>query len=107
MASETVIEKAVTKPLVTYIDRRQATVEEWVALRPILKVCDREIGYEGRGRLQEPWWRKTAARKQLSATLKNISAEARERRWNSGRRAGGGGDRDIDESEDWDGRDGY
>ena len=45
---------------------------EWVALRPILEVCDRETGYEGGGRLREPWWRQMAVRKQLSATLKKI-----------------------------------
>ena len=36
---------------------------EWVELRQILEVCDRETGYEGGGRRQEPWWRKTADRK--------------------------------------------
>ena len=41
VAAGTVIEKAGTQPLGTYIDRRQATVAEWVALRPILEVCDR------------------------------------------------------------------
>ena len=45
MAAETVLEKAGTKPIGTYIDRRQATVVEWVALIPILKVCDRETCY--------------------------------------------------------------
>ena len=34
--AETLLEKAGTQPLGTYIDRRQATVAEWVALRPIL-----------------------------------------------------------------------
>ena len=47
---------------------------EWVVLRPILEVYDKETGYEGGARRPEPWWRKTAARKQLSATLKEISA---------------------------------
>ena len=53
---------------------------EWVALRPILEFCDRETGYEGRERRWYPWWRQTAARKQLSDTFKNISEAARERR---------------------------
>ena len=40
------------------------------------------------------------ARKQLSATLKDISAAAKEQRWKSGRRGEiGGGDRDVKESE--------
>ena len=50
---------------------------EWVALRPILEVCDRETGYEGGVILQEPWWRQTATRKQLRATLKDILAAER------------------------------
>ena len=79
---------------------------DWVASRPILGVCDRETGYEGGGRRQEPWWRQTASRKQLSDTLKDISAAARERRWKSGRRGGGGGYRNAEESEYGAGRDG-
>ena len=39
--------------------------------------------YEGRGRRREPWWRQTAALKHLSATLEDISAVARARRWES------------------------
>ena len=70
---------------------------EWVALRPILEVYDREKCYEGGGRRRYPWWRQTAARKQLSATLKEISAAARERRWKSGRRGRGRGDRDTED----------
>ena len=41
-----------------------------------------------------------ADRKQLSATLKDISAELRERCWKSGRHGGVGGDRDAEDSED-------
>ena len=34
----------------TYIDRRQVTVAQWVALRPIFEVCvQEETGYAGRG----------------------------------------------------------
>ena len=96
MAAEKVLEKAGTQSLGTYIDRRQETVSEWVALCTILEVCDRETGYEVGGRLQVPWWRQTAAIKQLSATLKDILAEARERRWKYVRCGGGrGGDRDA------------
>ena len=68
-----------------------------MALRPILEVINKETGYNGSGRLQEPWWRKTAARKQLSAKLKDTSEEAREQRWKSGRHGGGGVDRDAAE----------
>ena len=38
-------------------------------------------------------------RKQLSTTLKEIFSAARERRWKSGRRGGGGGDRVVAELE--------
>ena len=76
-------------------------------MHPILGVRDRETGYEGGVRRQELWWRKTAARKYLSATLKWISAVARERRWKSDRRGdSGGGERDTEESEGGAGSDG-
>ena len=101
-----VLEKAGTHSLGTYIDRRQAPVAEWCALRPILKVCDRDTGYEGGGRRREPWWRQTASRKKLSASLKETSAVARERRGKSVRYGGGGGDRDAEESKDGAGSDG-
>ena len=51
------------------------------------------------GRRREPWWRKTAARKQLSATLEEISAAARVRNWESGRREEGGGGSEVSESD--------
>ena len=44
VAVENVLEKAGTQSLGTYIDRRQATVAEWVALSPILEVCDIDTG---------------------------------------------------------------
>ena len=44
-----VIQEEGTKPLQDYINRRQVTVAEWVALRPIFKVCAKETGYEGGG----------------------------------------------------------
>ena len=94
VAADKVLEKAVTQPLGTYIYRRQVTVTEWVALRPILEVYDRDTGYKGGGRLQEPWWRQTEARKYLSATLKEILVAARGRRRKSSRRGESkGGDR--------------
>ena len=50
------------KPLKTYIDKRQATVEEWVDLRHIFEVCMNEMRCDGgEGRIQEPWWRQAAA----------------------------------------------
>ena len=52
-----VLQAAGTKSLREYIDKRQATVAEWVALRPIFEVCAKETGYEGGGKLREPWWR--------------------------------------------------
>ena len=108
MSAGKVLEKAVTQSLGTYIDSRQATVEELVSLRPILEVCNRDTGYNGGGRRRVPWWRQKASRKQLSYTTKEISVVARERRWESGRRGGGvGGDRDAEESEDEAGSDRY
>ena len=80
VAADTVLEKTGTQPLETYIERKQAIVAEWVALRPILELCDRWTGYDGGRRHQEPWWRKTSARKQLSAKLKEIFVTSREKR---------------------------
>ena len=65
--------------LTKYVDRRQATVAEWVDLRPIFDVCVRETGYEGWGRLQVPWWRKKPADNQLRVMVEAILAAARER----------------------------
>ena len=67
-----VLKEVSTQTLGTYIDKRQATVVEGVALRPILEIYDRETGYKGEGRLWEPWWRQTAARNQLGETLEEI-----------------------------------
>ena len=106
VAADKILENSGTQSLGTYIDRRQATVEEWGALRPILEVCDRETGYKGRGRRRDLWCRQTAAIHQLSATLKEILATAWERCWKSGRIGGGGGDRDTEESEYGAGSDG-
>ena len=64
----------------TYLDRRRVTVAEWVDLLPILRVCTRETGYEGRGKLREPWWRQEAEEKQLVVTLTNILGTSLERR---------------------------
>ena len=53
VALDKVLREGGTQPLQTYIGRRQATVAEWVALRPIFEVCAKETGYEGGGRLRE------------------------------------------------------
>ena len=37
----------------TYIGRRKGIVAQWVALRPILKLCTRDKGYKGRARMRE------------------------------------------------------
>ena len=37
----------------TYIERRQATVEQWMVLRPVLKVCAGDKGYKGGGRRRD------------------------------------------------------
>ena len=66
-----------------------------MVLRPILDVCNMETGYEGGGRRCDPWWRQPAARKQLSATLKDILAEARARRQESSRHKEGRGGEEV------------
>ena len=73
-------------------------------LRPILDICDRETGYEEGGRRREPWWRQTADRKQLSATLEDILASARAWCWESVRHGEGGEGREVTEYDE--GRDG-
>ena len=68
----------------------QVSVAEWVVLRQILEIYDSETEYEGGWRRCETWWRQTAAWNQLSVTFKHILAEARARRWESGRCGEGG-----------------
>ena len=63
-----------TKLMREYINKRQVTVAEWVALCPIFEVCAKDKGYEEGGKLREPWWRQEAAEQQLGATLKIISS---------------------------------
>ena len=57
------------------------------------------MGYEVGGRLREPWWKQTAARKQLGETLEDILTAARARRWEYGRNENGGGGREVSESD--------
>ena len=92
VAADRVIQGAGTKPLHTYLYRRQEIVAEWVTLQPIFEVCVRQTGYKGGENLWEPWWRQAAAEKQLKVTLEEISATARER-WQRkfSRRDGGEG----------------
>ena len=73
------LQAARTKPLRGYIDNRQVTVVEWVALQPIFEVCGKETEYAGGGKLCETWWWKEAADQQLGDTLNNILDASRER----------------------------
>ena len=82
--AEIILKSAGAQTLGTYIDKKKAIVVEWVALRPKLEVFNRETGYEGGGRHHEPWWRQTAARDQLSATLEDLLSASSERRQESG-----------------------
>ena len=92
VAADRVLQGSGTQPLQTYLDRSQTKVVEWVTLRPIFEVCARETGYDGGGKLREPWWRQAAAEKQLRVTLKYfLSAATERRRKESGRRGGGKG----------------
>ena len=67
--AEVVQEAAGTQSARTYIDRRQATLDQWVALHPLFGVCTRETGYEGGGSRMDLWWRQEATEKKLQATL--------------------------------------
>ena len=49
-AAEKVLKEAGNQSLGAYIDKWQATVAEWVALKPILDIFDKKTGYEGGGR---------------------------------------------------------
>ena len=80
MAEEIVLPAPGINPIKTSIGKRQATVSEWVDLRPIFEVCAKETGYEGGGRLWEPWRIQAAAEQQLKATLKDIFSAAWEKR---------------------------
>ena len=45
--AEVVWEASGTQSAMTYIGRHQATVVQWVALRPIIEVCAGEKSYGG------------------------------------------------------------
>ena len=53
-----------------YIERRQATVAQWVALRPLFEVCARETENEGGGRRRKAWWRQEATKKNFGPPWK-------------------------------------
>ena len=73
-------EAAGTQSAMTYVGRRKATVEQWVALRPILKVCAGEKNYNAGRHRREAWWRQETKNKQLRSTLAGISREVERRR---------------------------
>ena len=59
------------------MERIQATVAEWVDLRPIFDVCSRETGYEGGGKFQVKCCIDVAAENQQKVTAEEIVLEAR------------------------------
>ena len=77
MKAYAVLQGVGTHTLRKYVDRRQATVVEWVANRPIFGVCARETGYEGEGRLRVAWWRQKAAEDHLRVMVEAILEAAR------------------------------
>ena len=79
-----------------YIRRRKGVVAQWVALRPIFKVCAMEKFCDGEGIRRDTWWRKEAPETQLRENLEEMSWEARRRRrgkrnkhWKPGENLGG------------------
>ena len=42
--ADSVLQAAKKNPLREYINKRKATVAEWVSLQPILEVCEKETG---------------------------------------------------------------
>ena len=81
--AEGIQEAAGTQSARIYIERRQATVAQWVALRPLFEVCKRYTRYEGGGRRRKVCWHQEATEKQLWATLEG-PREAKRRRRSSG-----------------------
>ena len=72
--AEIVREAAGTQSARIYIEQRQATVAQWVALHPLCELCEGDTGCEGGGRRSKVWWSQEATEKQLWITL----AESRE-----------------------------
>ena len=54
-----------------YKEQWKVTVEQWVALRPLFEVCERETGYEGGGGRRKVWWRQEATEKKLRSNLED------------------------------------
>ena len=77
--SEGIIDAEVTQLTRIYIEKRKATVVQWVALRLLFEVCMWDTG----GRSRKVWGSQEATEKQLWATLED-SLEAK-----SIRRCGG------------------
>ena len=46
-----------------YIEQRKATMAQWVAIRPLFGVCEREKGYEGEGQRRKLLWSQEATEK--------------------------------------------
>ena len=61
---------------------------EWVAPRPIFYICEREMGYEGGGKIQVQWWRQASADNQLQVTIEDILVVERVRRRRESGRCG-------------------
>ena len=78
--AEVIQEAAGTQSARIYIERRQVTVAQWVALCPLFDACARETGYEGGGRRRKVWWRQEATEKQLWASLEDLRVAKRRRR---------------------------
>ena len=53
----------------TYIGRHQEMVQQWLALQPLMEVCDQETGYKGGGRCRRSRWRQGATAEVLRTTL--------------------------------------
>ena len=101
--AQIVLQRSGTQALRAYVDRGQATVEEWVTTWHIFDICTQEIGYKGGDRLLVPWWRQKSAEDHLRFTVEAILAAAKvRRRHESGRHDGNeggseGGSTDSDE----------
>ena len=58
--AEVIREAAETQSDRIYIEQRQATMAQWVALRPLFGVYTRDTGYEVGKRRRKVWWRQEA-----------------------------------------------
>ena len=67
--AEEVREGASTQSEKNSIGQIQGTVSQWVALLPILKLCARDTGYEGKGCRRDAWWIQEARETHIRETL--------------------------------------